>query len=509
VPTRSTRPRSTRTAIAAATLAGLATAAAPALAAPTATGAASDPHAPTAVAAIGAAPVRINVGGPDVVVGHHRWLSDRYALGGHLVSTRSSIDGTTADEFYRHARAGMSAYRVPVGTAGTFLVTLKFAEIEDRAAGERVFSVRAEGAPIMRRVDISATAGPDRAVSVSRQVPVQDGVLNLNFSAARGEALLSGLSVQRLDPADVAPRPGQVQSVMTANRSGLPWASGVYTPSGNPATYESFGTWRGSRIDVATMWTARSTWAELINPDWLYRTWAGTPMVKVIGVSPIPEGDASATLARCADGRYDDKWAQFARNIKAAGMDDESVIRLGWEFNGNWYKWSAHNPADFASCWRHIVGTAEKIAPALRWDWTVNAGAGQSVRDARAAWPGDDYVDIVGVDSYDVWPGVTNPATWNTHLNEAYGLNFWRDFAVAHRKPLSVPEWGVYPGTAHAGHNGGDNAYYIEKMHGFFAANASVMAYESYFNESASYYAGSLYGPAQNPRAAAAYRTRF
>ena len=69
-----------------------------------------------------------------------------------------------------------------------------------------------------------------------------------------------------------------------------------------------------------------------------------------------------------------------------------------------------------------------------------------------------------------------------------------------------MPEWGVYPGTAHAGHNGGDNPRYIAKMRGFFAAQGRRLAYEAYFNESDGYYAGSLFGPAQNPAAAAKYR---
>ena len=108
-----------------------------------------------------------------------------------------------------------------------------------------------------------------------------------------------------------------------------------------------------------------------------------------------------------------------------------------------------------------------------------------------------------------MWPGATSAAAWNNQLNGAYGLKFWLKFAKAHGKRLSVPEWGVYPGTSHAGNNGGDNAYYVKKMNSFFRANAASLAYESYFNESASYYGGSLFGPVQNPKASAAYRAAF
>src|SRR4030095_3058110 len=131
-----------------------------------------------------------------------------------------------------------------------------------------------------------------------------------------------------------------------------------------------------------------------------------------------------------------------------------TIIRLGWEFNGDWYKWAAYDPGAFAGCFRKIVGAAEQTAPGLRWDWTVNRGPGQSVRDARDAYPGDAFVDIVGIDSYDIWPGVSDDPSCAVHLNGPYGLKFWADFAAQHGKKLSVPEWGVYPGTAQAGQNG-------------------------------------------------------
>ena len=290
------------------------------------------------------------------------------------------------------------------------------------------------------------------------------------------------------------------------NRSGLPWRSGVYARGQGPAGTSAFATWRGRSNDVVIDWPSRKSWDDIINPDWLYKTWANTPETKVFGVAPVPEADAGATMAGCAAGSYNDKWRQYGLNIKAAGLDDESVIRLGWEFNGNWYKWQASDPAQFAECWRQIVGTVERVAPALKWDWNVNRGRGQSVADARLAYPGDAYVDFVGVDSYDAWPGARDEAGWQAQYAGEFGLKFWADFAAAHGKKLSVGEWGNYPGPATAGQSGGDNPFYIAKMMGFFRSQGSDLAYEAYFNESASYFAGAIFAPAQVPAAAAQYR---
>jgi hypothetical protein len=289
------------------------------------------------------------------------------------------------------------------------------------------------------------------------------------------------------------------------NRSGLPWQSGVFIPGDNPAEVEGFGAWRGRPVDLIVTWSARQTWNDVVAPTAMYQTWATTPHTTVFGVAPIPENDG-ATLARCAAGDYDVRWTQFATNIAAAGLANKSIIRLGWEFNGNWYAWQATDPAAFATCWQRIYTTAEAIAPALRWDWSVNRGPSQALPDPAAAYPGDAYVDYIGVDSYDVWPGATTEEAWQQQYSGPYGLKHWADFATAHGKQLSVPEWGVYPGTGQAGHNGGDNPFYIAKMEEFFRSLGPRLAYEAYSNENSPYQAGSLHNPEQNPAAASQYR---
>jgi hypothetical protein len=291
-------------------------------------------------------------------------------------------------------------------------------------------------------------------------------------------------------------------TVSIAKRSGLGWASGVFIPGDSVSAHESFGSWRGAKTDVVVTWPARANWNDVTNSTWLYDRWKNVPQTLVLGLPPFPE-QVGASLNGCANGQYNQYWRQFGTTIKAAGISDRTIIRLGWEFNGNWYAWSARNPAEFAACWRQVQTSAESTAPGLRWDWNTNRGPSQLGIDSRNAYPGDAYVDIVGVDSYDGWPGVKSESDWNEHLNGAYGLKFWADFARQHGKRLSIPEWGVYPGTAWAGHNGGDNPLYINKMFGFFKSQMDNLAYEAYFNEPASYYAGAL---SMNPQAAAEYR---
>ncbi|HUJ83180.1 MAG TPA: glycosyl hydrolase [Candidatus Acidoferrales bacterium] len=295
----------------------------------------------------------------------------------------------------------------------------------------------------------------------------------------------------------------QASTKSPANLSGLPWNSGVYVPVATPAAANAFGAWRGHPVDVATLWPARSTWNDFIDPTWLYQRWQGAPQTLALGEPMIPEGVSGVSLAACAAGNYNSYWKQFGTNISAYGLGN-SIIRLGWEFNGNWYIWAATNPTTWVQCWRQIVTSARSTAPGLQWDWNVSRGVSPGLTDPTQAYPGDAYVDTIGVDSYDMWPPANASGGWNTQLNGTQGLNYWLNFAQAHGKKLAIPEWGNMTIGTNVGH---DDPAYVNDMLGFFKANASSLAWESNFQGTTS---GGMYGPGSPvPNASAAYQAGF
>ncbi len=290
------------------------------------------------------------------------------------------------------------------------------------------------------------------------------------------------------------------------HRSGLPWASGASMADQTPAGHNWFGRYRKAKTDLAMTYTGRSSWPEIVNPAWLYAEWKDAPHTLVISLAPFPE-QPEYSLRACARGDYDIRWRRFGRNIAKTGLASRTIVRLAWEFNGDWQQWAARKPADFVGCWRHVFRAAESVAPGLRWDWTVNRGNSENVMsDPRKAWPGRKYVDYVGIDSYDGWPPVRGKIGWNAQYAGAYGLKFWADFARSKNRQLSVPEWGMFRGSAWAGHSGGDNPYYIRKMFGFFKEQRGNLAYETYFNDEDPEHLTAL---TVNPRGAAEYRRQI
>ncbi|GMA86776.1 hypothetical protein GCM10025868_20260 [Angustibacter aerolatus] len=95
-------------------------------------------------------------------------------------------------------------------------------------------------------------------------------------------------------------------------------------------------------------------------------------------------------------------------------------------------------------------------------DLTVSAG--YRVVPLEQWWPGDDAVDVVGVDQHDLGvPGVPTeqPARWRFLMSQDGGFEDVAAFARAHGKPVSVPEWGI---TNAASSGNGDDAYYVQQM---------------------------------------------
>lgn len=101
-------------------------------------------------------------------------------------------------------------------------------------------------------------------------------------------------------------------------------------------------------------------------------------------------------------------------------------------------------------------------------------------------------------------PKPTPEQVWNWLLNQPYGLKWQRDFALAHGKSISFPEWGT--GTRPDGHGGGDDPYFLSHMADWIAANP--VAYHIYWDYPAPDYNGRLSDGSQ-PAAGAVFLQKF
>ena len=118
----------------------------------------------------------------------------------------------------------------------------------------------------------------------------------------------------------------------------------------------------------------------------------------------------------------------------------------------------------------------------FRFVWNPDAGAftasGYSV---AAAYPGNDYVDVIGLDTYDQsWATPQTPTNaWSSTTLPS--LTAALHFASAEGKPLAFPEWGVT--IRSDGHGLGDDPYYINHMVSWMETSSNNVVFESYFDD--------------------------
>jgi hypothetical protein len=143
------------------------------------------------------------------------------------------------------------------------------------------------------------------------------------------------------------------------------------------------------------------------------------PMYSVQTFNPTPT--YRQTAAGALDGAVA-AWAGLINGFAARHPDRTFRLRLDFEMNGPYNRWSpCHKnpgqpfldttPADFVASWRHIHDTFMALAtPAavavVKWVWAVVdvnpvKDPDPCRADLAAFYPGDAYVDEVGMDVYD------------------------------------------------------------------------------------------------------------
>ena len=135
------------------------------------------------------------------------WAGDKYFDGGTKHDAGSvPIAGTTSDRMFQSHRWGMNGYNIPVPCAGTYTVSMQFAETALQGKGKRVFDVTGEGATKISKLDVFAAAGGmTKALTKTFDVAVKDTTLNLGFVERVEDPMVSGIQVTRAQACATTP----------------------------------------------------------------------------------------------------------------------------------------------------------------------------------------------------------------------------------------------------------------------------------------------------------------
>ena len=186
------------------------------------------------------------------------------------------------------------------------------------------------------------------------------------------------------------------------------------------------------------------------------QSWA--PVSNSGRATPYTQG--TSRDAAILNGQYDAYLTKFAQAAAATGQP--FFLRLDNEMNGDWDPWSAFqwgkDTSIYIAEWRHIYGIFQNAgATNAVWVWNPNNKNLPPYRWNAAAlyYPGDAYVDWVGLTSYNLGTGQPG-STWQS-FNQGFAATYARDQQLYPTKPLLITEFA-------SNNQGGNKVAWIQDM---------------------------------------------
>ncbi len=185
------------------------------------------------------------------------------------------------------------------------------------------------------------------------------------------------------------------------------------------------------------------------------------PFIRMMARSQFQEGiaDPVYTLDKFISGYYDEDIRNWARQAKATQIP--LLAEFGTEMNGFWFPWNAQwngadnldtygNPTEydgaekFKDAYKRIINICrEEGAENITWFFHVNVENDPDTNwnQMKNYYPGDDYIDWIGVSAYGSL-GFSEP--WRS-LEQMLSDNWDEITSISPSgKPIALLEFGVY-----------------------------------------------------------------
>lgn len=183
----------------------------------------------------------------------------------------------------------------------------------------------------------------------------------------------------------------------------------------------------------------------------------GSQMIPCVGIPMTLTGNTADTdFQAIASGTWDAainaSFDQYATVNHGFGTAFNAFwVRPGWEMNGNWFPWSVTNAtaAHFVAAFQRIANLAHAYTNAtIQVVW--NPGNVSGFVNYQSIYPGNAYVDSIGIDTYGVaGGGIADTSPFDVSADPTnFTLKNAIAMCLANGKPLSLPEVGGGPGDA-------------------------------------------------------------
>lgn len=176
------------------------------------------------------------------------------------------------------------------------------------------------------------------------------------------------------------------------------------------------------------------------------------------------------SMAAVANGNFDTMIRNWATEIKTFGSP--VWLRFAHEMNGDWYPWAegvnGNGAGSYVAAFRHVhdVFAAAGVSN-VSWVWNPNIVVNGIGASLSSLYPGDAYVDMVGIDGYN-WGTSASWSSWQS-AQDVFGATMTQVRAITNR--------GIVIGETASAEAGGNKADWISSFFSFMKANTDIKAF--------------------------------
>lgn len=275
---------------------------------------------------------------------------------------------------------------------------------------------------------------------------------------------------------------------------------GMYAGGGNIGTsaINAFNGAKGTHITLAHDIADWTSWQTLTSttPLTAWNTWCGVSparrLVYSIGLLTATD-DAGLTVQQkyqnLAFGLYDTYFAALGATFQSMPNLRDATIKLGSRVNRAGLSWSIP-AADqdtfllYTAAYNRVAALMKAACPTLTFEWNPNSGLGSAQRSLTDLYPGDNFVDYIGLTLYDnetdaAGAGASETTRFNWLQTSVNGLNDQVALATTRGKRPVLSNWGLIPASDPT-HGGGDDPNFIDSIISWMVSNN--YAYSVYNN---------------------------
>ena len=182
------------------------------------------------------------------------------------------------------------------------------------------------------------------------------------------------------------------------------------------------------------------------------------PFIRLMPRTSFEEyvADTLFSMQKIIDGDFDNELTQWA--IDAANTGIPLLAEFGTEVNGSWFRWNglysgagqtdgygdpsvADGPERFRDAYRHIIDICrENGATNITWFFHLDADTEpvEAWNDFENYYPGDDYIDWIGVSVYGPQASDEDCQEFSETLDKVY-----QRMTKLTDKPMAILEFGI------------------------------------------------------------------